>query len=164
MAIEFLNIYDIMDLLKDLACLKYIKGPWRAIKYVSMGISVLLICIPLDISKDLLQPERGNDNQNEANQTERPEEAMEESCMRIFKLITTIIFMNISFTVMRVRVMVEYETIDNGFIMSVKNCILLVLHSIYVVRHCSVMHTLRRRATTVNIVRPINVQAWNVNY
>ena len=290
MSIEFLNIYDIMQLFQSLACLKKIKQEsWILFQYISMGISGLLLSIPLEIRIDLFQPEGDSDNQNEAdnkkgadnqsgadnskradivkgadnqsgadnekradnqsgadveeradivkgadnqsgadnekradivngadnqrsadvekradnvkgavnesgadnekradvvkgavnesgadnekradiemgavnesgadNENEAdlrrwPEQDMREICMRIFKLITIIIFMNISFIVMRVRLLVEYEDFENGYIMTVKNCIQLVLHSLYLVRQCLALHKKRRKARKVGI-------------
>ena len=52
LAIEFLNAFDIMDMLGDLAFIRRYGMSWRAFYYSSLGISVLLLSFPIKIEED----------------------------------------------------------------------------------------------------------------
>ena len=149
LAIEFLHVYDVVALMRDLAYLKYVSGTWRAIQHILMGISLLLVSFNVDVTKDLAGSvdicgryfrapvERGGNQVNNAAPARDDLDYdvhvrnMKEKWRRIIKLLTTMIFMNISFTVMRVRIKVEHKELDNGLIMVAKNCIKFILNVIY---------------------------------
>eukprot|EP00112_Aurelia_sp_Birch-Aquarium-sp1_P012045 Seg253.17 transcript_id=Seg253.17/GoldUCD/mRNA.D3Y31 product="hypothetical protein" protein_id=Seg253.17/GoldUCD/D3Y31 len=54
LAIEFLNAFDIMDMLGDLAFIRGYGISWRIFYYFSIGISVLLLSFPIKIEEDLV--------------------------------------------------------------------------------------------------------------
>ena len=174
-AMEFLNVYDVMDLLKDLACLKYISVTWRVIQYVSMGTSLLLVSFNVDTTKDhagsvdicgrycrARAPDRVEALEN--NEPRGGEENTEhnkqmETLRRIIKLIATMMCMNICFTVMRVRIMVEHKEIDNGLIMVAKNFIMFILNTIYLTRQIISFRKLRNQSVQVDVANNKRV-AW----
>ena len=54
LAVEFLNAFDIMDMLGDIAFIRHYGKGWKAIYYMSMSISVLSLSFPINIEDDFV--------------------------------------------------------------------------------------------------------------
>ena len=236
LAIEFLNAFDIMDMLGDIAFIRNYDVSWRAIYYASMGISVLLLSFPISIEEDFVdfpsyffglaarlmsrRKERRSavgDNvvnngfhidsgdisadvecvcvvkESHANEavtqteslkarTEKPdkhergfkvtredaalknersgtyplesspggpsieskskfqrkstrETLIFETWKRILKTVATVLFTDVMFAAIRLKIMVVEHSVDHGFNMVVKNLVLAILHSLYLIKH-----------------------------
>lgn len=231
LAIEFLNAFDIMDMLGDIAFIRNYDVGWRSIYYLSMGISVLLLSFPINIEDDFVdfpryffdlaarvmrsRKERKNvvtgakvntgfhvevkdgsaevdcicvlkkgdmndgseiqksgrekhqTQESEVNRageeivfkTQRPGneelcaadrghniesklkrkttrvEPICETWKRFAKTAATIIFTDVMFATIRLKIMIEEHSVDHGFNMVVKNLILAILHFLYVLKH-----------------------------
>ena len=67
--------------------------------------------------------------------------ALRECSLRIAKTTVTIVFTDVMFAIVRFKIMVEEHSVEHGFNMVVKNLILALLHSFYLMKH---VHTLMK--------------------
>ena len=239
LAIEFLNAFDIMDMLGDIAFIRNYDVSWRSIYYTSMGISVLLLSFPISIEEDFVdfpsyffglaarlmssRRERQNavsdnivntgfhidsgdtsadvecvcvvkeshanestttvvqsetlkarteklDNEERGLEDTREKAASKnkrtgtdplesspggpgieskskfqrkstrdtlifETWKRILKTMATVLFTDVMFAAIRLKIMVVEHSVDHGFNMVVKNLVLAILHSLYLIKH-----------------------------
>ena len=54
LAIEFMNAFDIMDMVGDIAFVRGYDIGWRSVYYASLGVSVLLLSFPVNIEEDVV--------------------------------------------------------------------------------------------------------------
>ena len=237
LAIEFLNAFDIMDMLGDIAFIRSYGVGWRSIYYMSMGISVLSLSFPISIEDDFVDfpsyffdlaarimrsrkerknvvtggkvnagfhveatdgsaevdcicvlkesemkestatvigseiPKSGLEKrqtqerevkragEETAFKTQRPgnealgvvyrgpnmesklkrkttrDEQICETWKRFAKTTATIVFTDVMFATIRLKIMLEEHSVDHGFNMVVKNLILAILHFLYLLKH-----------------------------
>ena len=180
LALELINIFDIMDMTHDLHYVNNYNQAWFVAYFSSMGIAILLISFPVEIDADDLDwnddlgmkssVNQGNletndtyngKNMNRKNygacereeyviisvkktETEMNsnEDALKENnCVqkkdnrenfrKILKALFTLVFIDILFATIRLKIILTEQSVQLGLNMVVKNLILAILHLHY---------------------------------
>ena len=99
-AIELLNAYDIMDMVENITCFQTYSTVWLGFFYMSLIISALHVAFPISLTEeDEKDPLKG----------------------RVLSSIITLIFTDIMFAILRLRVMVYGKDTQVGFNFFSKN-------------------------------------------
>ena len=189
LAMELINIFDIMEIMADLRYIIPCGTLWIVIYHTAVGMAVILLSFPVQISSDdlawtkvtlekkskyqldeaekrkqTLENEKSHTN-NDASSDETTEvetgligkpEKDEVDCstyqrtasqqkkfvkfdkkeyfLKIVKVIATMIFNNIMFAIIHLKIMATMQSIEVGFTMIVKNFLLTVIHLFYLIR------------------------------
>ena len=206
LAMELINIFDIMEMITDLKYIHNYSSVWLAIYNIAVGMAMILISFPIEIgSEDLAWTKKtleqdskkelksdtrksnqilenvhvkinyGTINDNDTDDKTgfiekpqsltisnssasydevdcykyvRPEEDQtyntKESKHKIVKVTCTMIFNNIMFAIIRLRIMITEQSVELGFTMIVKNFILVILHLCYLKRTLKIYRANRK--------------------
>ena len=172
LALELINIFDIMDMTDDLHYVNKYNQAWFVTYLSSMGIAILLISFPVQIDADDLDWNddhklETNDTCNDKNMSRKnygacnTEEYViinvkikvetemnsyedtpeEKKCVqkkinrvnfrKILKALFTLVFIDILFATIRLKIMLTKQSVQLGLNMVVKNLILACLHLHY---------------------------------
>ena len=172
LALELINIFDIMDMTDDLHYVNKYNQAWFVTYLSSMGIAILLISFPVQIDADDLDWNddhklETNDTCNDKNMSRKnygacnTEEYViinvkikvetemnsyedtpeEKKCVqkkinrvnfrKILKALFTLVFIDILFATIRLKIMLTEQSVQLGLNMVVKNLILACLHLHY---------------------------------
>ena len=204
LALELINIFDIMELTDDIQYINDYGIFWLILYFISTLTGILLISYPVEIDSDDLNwenyrkthvenVETGNktsvSNQPSTNyrSCERIETGRTENktmatsncyCKfkemlefdftdetdrvhfrKILKALLTMIFVDILFATIRLKVMITEQSVELGFNMVVKNFILAFLHLSYLLSLCSLRGELKVQKKT----KPLDSASRNDN-
>ena len=98
-SMEFLNAYDIMDVVENISCVQMDDG-WIAFYFIGLGISVIHLAFPVGLTG---------------------EEEEDPQWGKILSSAVTLIFTDISFAIIRAHVMAQEKTFQIGFNFLSKN-------------------------------------------
>lgn len=99
-AVEFLNAYDIMDVIDNISCIQTYSVGWFVFFFVALAVSALHLAFPISLIKE-------DENDSE--------------CRRILSSLVTLVFTDISFAIIRGFVMFHEDSLQLGFNFFSKN-------------------------------------------
>ena len=114
-AIELLNAYDIMDMVENITCFQTYSTVWLGFFYMSLIISALHVAFPISLTEeDEKDPLKG----------------------RVLSSIITLIFTDIMFAILRLRVMIYGKDTQVGFNFFSKNVMAAICRLSLIVKAC----------------------------
>ena len=114
-AIEFLNAFDIMDLVENIGCIQSYTDGWIWPFYIALGFSAILLAFPVGLTeKDEHDPQG----------------------IRIISSVMTLIFTDVLFCIIRCYVMVKEKSVQLGFNFFLKNLLAAVCRIILICKSC----------------------------
>ena len=114
-SMEFLNAYDIMDIVENISCVQADDG-WIVFYYFALGISVIHLAFPIGLTG---------------------EEEEDPEWRKILSSAVTLIFTDISFAIIRAHVMAREKSFQIGFNFLAKN----IMATIY--RICLIFNAMK---------------------
>ena len=114
-AIEFLNAFDIMDLVENIGCIQSYTAGWIVIFYIALAVSTILLAFPVGLTED--------------------DEDDPQRC-RIFSSVLTLIFTDALFCIIRGYVMIKEESVQSGFNFFLKNLLAASCRIILICKSC----------------------------
>ena len=119
-AIEFMNAFDIMDMQSDIKFVIHYGPSWVALYYASLGTSTVLLAFPIKIEDD-------TDESNSSTKF--------GLWKKTIKALFVVIFTDVLFATIRLKIMIDEKSAEYGFNMAVKNIFLAILHFCYLLRN-----------------------------
>ena len=99
-AIEFLNAYDVMDVVENVMCIQSYSAVWVVVFYIALAVSVILLAFPISLTEeDANNPQWG----------------------RIGSSVATLIFTDVAFAAIGGKVMFSEKSFQPGFNFFSKN-------------------------------------------
>lgn len=155
LAMELINVFDIMEMMADFKYMHKYERIWEVLYYMAIGMAMVLISFPIEISADDLTCSRKsnrkkiksdeiNELQNltisddkddgfeDEDQADYATYNMKILLPKIMKVAFTMLFNNIMFAMIRLKVMITEQSVEHGFAMITKNFILIALHLCYI--------------------------------
>ena len=155
LAMELVNVFDIMEMMADFKYMHKYERIWEIFYYMAIGMAMVLISFPIEISADDLAWSRKsnrkkiksdeiNELQNltisddkddgfeDEDQADYATYNMKILLPKIMKVAFTMLFNNIMFAMIRLKVMITEQSVEHGFAMITKNFILIALHLCYI--------------------------------
>ena len=98
--LQFLDVFDIMDIVENITCFQTYPKEWLAIFYFSLAVSSIHLAFPIGVTE---------------------EDEKDPIWGRIFSSFITLVCTDIMFAVLRVQAMKNQKTIQQGFNFLSKN-------------------------------------------
>lgn len=114
-AIEFLNAFDIMDLVLDIGCVQKYSAGWIVLFYIALGVSTVLLAFPVRLEED---------------------DKDDPHALRILGSILTLVFTDIFFCTIRIAVMYHEKNLQTGFHFFMKNLLAAIVRPFLIVKGC----------------------------
>ena len=115
-SMEFLNAFDIMDFVENISCVQTDDG-WTVFYFLAVGISAIHLAFPVGLTG---------------------EEEEDPQWKKIINSAVTLIFTDISFTIIRAHAMAEEKTFEIGFNFLSKN----IMATVY--RTCLIINAMKQ--------------------
>ena len=174
---ELINVFDIMEMMTDFKYMHKYERIWEVLYYVAIGMAMVLISFPIEISADDLEENSKSQSfrdsrksnkilekvrkkikcgeiscketetkrslinkpqnydkvdgtyvRSDEDQADYSTYNMKISLHKIMKVAFTMLFNNIMFAMIRLKVMITEQSVEHGFTMITKNFILIALH------------------------------------
>ena len=110
-AIEFLNAFDIMDLVENIGCIQSYTVGWVRLFYIALAVSTILLAFPVGLTEDDEHDPQG---------------------YRIISSAMTLIFTDVLFCIIRGHVMIKEESVQSGFNFFLKNLLAAICRFILI--------------------------------
>ena len=117
---EFLNAFDMMDLIPDIIWFQKYSPGWKAYFFIALGVSALMLSFPIALTED------------------DEKDAYWGRCLSSF---LTLVFTDISFAILRGYVLFYDKKFQAGFTFFLKNVVISIIRLILVC--CGVKKTKR---------------------
>ena len=118
-AIEFINAFDIMDMQSDIKFVIHYGPAWVALYYASLGTSTVLLAFPIKIEDDTVESKSST----------------KFGFWKTIKALFVVIFTDVLFATIRLKIMIDEKSAEYGFNMAVKNILLAILHFCYLLKN-----------------------------
>ena len=111
-AIEFLNAFDILDMVEDISAVQNHSTWLKVLFYLSLGVSTMLLAFPAGLEDD---------------------DEDDPKCIRVFSTICTLIFTDLMFCIIRIAVILSGSNYQTGFHFLMKNILALFIRPLLLI-------------------------------